>query len=180
MRSPASCCRSGAIGYWSATRCSRLAVRNASVRRPATKGQTAAFHSWRIENGFNLPASAHTNLIAVMSALIDRGLAIDLDRDERLRLNHPSAVLKNYQGDRDQAGSGERISPTLTLPGPELIGLNEGPRQRCLGGPLQRDIGVAEKDKNISRLAVLELLQICYPCVILADFWFVPGRENST
>ena len=75
-----------------------LAVRNASARPSATNGQTAAFHSWRIENGFNLPASAHTNLIAVMSALpsIEEWRST-LTETQRLRLNHPSAVLKNYR-----------------------------------------------------------------------------------
>ena len=65
-----------------------------------------------IENGFNLPASAHTNLIAVMSALpsIEEWRST-LTETQRLRLSHPSAVLKC-----DQACTGECISPKAPPP----------------------------------------------------------------
>src|SRR6476646_10718651 len=60
----------------------------ASVDRPPMGSPQLAF-----ENGFNLPASAHTNLIAVMSALPSiEDWRSTLTETQRLRLNHPSAV----------------------------------------------------------------------------------------
>jgi hypothetical protein len=71
-----------------------LAVCNASVRPSATNGH---FPHLAIENGFNLPASAHTNLIAAMSALpsIEEWRSI-LTETQPPHLSHPSTVLKNY------------------------------------------------------------------------------------
>ena len=75
-----------------------IAVRYARPRRVGGPGYGPAFNSWLFDNRLNLPPTDRAMLFKVMEILP----ALEEWREtlppiRRLRMNHPSTVLKNYK-----------------------------------------------------------------------------------
>jgi hypothetical protein len=72
-------------------------MRHAGTTSPAGRGYSDAFGDWLFNNHLNVPAPARAKLLVLMGNLAEiEQWRLTLTPTERLRMNHPSAVLKNY------------------------------------------------------------------------------------
>ena len=84
-------------------------MRHAGTTSPAGRGYSDAFGDWLLSNHLNVPASARAKLLVLMGNLAEiEQWRLTLTPTQRLRMNHPGAVLKNYWRARDQAAPGAR------------------------------------------------------------------------
>ena len=73
-------------------------MRHAGTTSPAGRGYSDAFGDWLLSNHLNLPAPARAKLLVLMGNLAEiEQWRLTLTPTERLRMNHPGAVLKNYR-----------------------------------------------------------------------------------
>ena len=111
-------------------------MRHAGTTSPAGRGYSDAFGDWLLSNHLNLPAPARAKLLVLMGNLAEiEQWRLTLTPTERLRMNHPGAVLKNYRRATSIKPPLERGRPyginqkTFSNGGPWLPILPTGPRQ---------------------------------------------------
>ena len=75
-----------------------IAMRHAGTTSPAGRGYSDAFGDWLLGNHLDLPAPTRAKLLVLMGNLAEiEQWRLTLTPTERLRMNHPGAVLKNYR-----------------------------------------------------------------------------------
>ena len=75
-----------------------IAIRNAGTTSPAGRGYSDAFGDWLLSNHLDLHAPARAKLLVLMGNLAEiEQWRVTLTPTERLRMNHPGTVLKNYR-----------------------------------------------------------------------------------
>ena len=75
-----------------------IAMRNAGTSSPAGRGYSDAFNNWLTYNRFDLGPSHRAKLLVVMGILPEiEQWRLTLTPVQRLRMNHPGAVLHRFR-----------------------------------------------------------------------------------